>query len=188
MARNRHGTTRSTDVGGCVPDHGTGSDKASGRAGSTRRKRRCPFPAGDKQGQDLYFSPCFSLALGDCLTCPPPSRGQAEHWRGAALCWLAGSPLRSRPLSQCHRAGGFHGLLGHCSISSHLQQHPTQGLGFSQGHKHGVPSRRERGAPFSLKSSTQVPPPRAVKLRDLPARLTPRRSCLWAGGVQEDYC
>lgn len=90
---NHHGTTHSSDTGG------TRSDNAPGGAGSTGRKRCCPFPVGDKHRQDL----CFSSAL---RLCHPPSSG----WRaGAGLCWPAGSPLCCCPLPQCHPAGDLTG-------------------------------------------------------------------------------
>lgn len=122
MTRNRHGTTRSTDTGGCVLGHSTGSNRASGRAQSMEGT---PLPLPCQRQAGSLFQSVFLFSPQRLLTCSPPSLGQAERWRGAAVCRLAGSPPHSCPLSQCHRAGGLHGLLCHHSISSHLEQHPT---------------------------------------------------------------
>lgn len=66
---------------------------------------------------------------------------------------------------------------------------PQHLLTFSQGHKQGVPGRRERGAPFSLKPSTQVrchPPGSRAAGRPRLTRPPPRPPLGW--GAQEDYC
>lgn len=126
-----------------------------GGAGSTRRRRCCPFPARDKHRQDL----CFSSALTLChparqeLVCA----GYWGHRCAAALIHsvtVLGTSWASLPPRPC--------------LTLRAVSHRS-----NKGQKQGVPSRRGRRAPVSLESSTPVTPARRAEPWDVRARLTP---------------
>lgn len=152
-----HGTTTGQHT--AVTRVAQGGDKAPGGAGSARRKRCCPFPAGDKHAQDL----CFSSALGLCH-----SPALAHRQKLVCAGWQ-GHRGAAAPPAPCHRAG---------TSRASLPPRPCLTLKaashrFNQGQTRGVPSRR---APFSLESSTPGTPARRAEPWGH-AWLTPQHGC-----------